>query len=186
MAITTGEGDRGETVLLFDRPIAKRDVRLDAYGTMDELNALLGLARNALQDEAQAKLIRDLQEELFVVSSELVVAPRDAGRLELRVTEARVRRLEEQIRGLEEQLELQECCFVTPGQNRAAALLDVCRSVARRAERLAWKLDHQEPIPNRLALTYLNRLSDLLWLLARAQEESTPRVEGPPLPGGSG
>ena len=175
MPITTGKGDNGRTVLMFDRPVRKDCLRVDAYGTVDELTSFLGLAKSSVRKKTVRQLIHQCQHDLFIVSSELATDARDLGRLELRVTPERVKWIEGKVTGLEARLKLKECCFLIPGGSTTSALFDICRTVARRAERLGWALCRKKEVPNRNVLIYLNRLSDLLWLLARAEEKSHAR-----------
>ena len=170
MSITTKTGDKGWTDLLFERRVRKDTARLEAYGTLDELNSFLGLAKSQVRRKWVKECIHRCQFDIFIVSSEIAVFPQDSKRLEYRVDRPRVRWLEEQIEQLEGKLELEECCFLIPGESRTSALLDVCRCLARRGERLAVGLHHRKALGNALVLTYLNRLSDLLYLLARAEE----------------
>ena len=171
MSVTTKTGDQGWTKLLFDRRIRKDDRRVEAYGAVDELNSFLGLAKAKLRSRSAKKLIHSVQWELFIVGSELATLPRDLKRLELRVDEKRVRRLEEEIAKREKRLKLEHCCFLIPGDNETSALLDVCRCVCRRAERAVVRLRARKGVTNPLVPIYLNRLSDLLFLLAHAEEK---------------
>jgi len=171
MSVVTKTGDRGWTGMLFGARVRKDDLRVHAVGTLDELNSFLGLARCVVRRRRVKRVILAVQRDLFIVSSELITLPRDLGRLEFRVDEKRVKRLEAEIERLEKSLKLEECCFLIPGEDKSSALLDICRSVARRAERLAATLRRRGGVPNRSVMLYLNRLSDLLYLLARAEEQ---------------
>jgi len=175
MTVTTQKGDSGRTFLMFDRPVRKDALRVDAYGTIDELVSFLGLAKSLVRSKAVRALLHECQRDLFIVASELATEVRDLKRLEFRVGARRVQWIEEQIRRREKRLQLKECCFIIPGGSTASALLDVCRAVARRAERLAWALRRRQQVPNQHVLVYLNRLSDLLWLLARGEEKAPAR-----------
>jgi len=171
MSVTTKRGDEGKSELLFGRRVDKTDLRLEVYGTLDELNAFLGLAKAEIGEEDARRIIHSCQCDLFTISSELATEKHDLPSLERRLGPEQVQGIEEHIEGIEARLQPAACRFIIPGENRATALLDVCRAVTRRAERLAWKLDRQSTIVNRNLLVYLNRLSDLLWLLARTFEK---------------
>ena len=179
MSITTRTGDRGWTKTLFDRPLRKDDRRVEAYGTLDELNSFLGLAKTSVRSVRVRKLIERCQRDLFIVASEVAALPRDIGKLEYRTTTGTVEWIEGEIRALERRLSLEGCCFLIPGESRSGALLDVARCVTRRAERLAVALHREGKLAERQPLVYLNRLSDLLYLLARAEEKKhKPFVAG--------
>jgi len=178
MSITSRTGDRGWTRLLFNRRVRKDNPRVEAYGTLDELNSLLGLARCRIKHKATRDSVLACQRDLFVVCAELACLPRDRGRLRTQVTAALVRRLEAEIATAERKLGRTLRRFFVPGGSEAGALLDVCRCVCRRAERLVVRLWAKGAIRNAQVLVYLNRLSDLLFLLARAEEKRHLPVRG--------
>ena len=165
--IYTKSGDDGTTGLLSNRRVPKDDMRIEAYGTVDELNAALGLARaSGLAPEADALAAR-VQDDLFAVGSALA-DPDPAGPFHDTVSAAHVEHLERAIDALEAGLPpLRQ--FILPGGSLPAAHLHLARTICRRAERLAVHLSRQpgEHVPNRL-VAYLNRLSDFLFVLARA------------------
>jgi cob(I)alamin adenosyltransferase len=164
--IYTKTGDAGLTGLLGSRRVPKDDLRIEAYGTVDELNAALGVARAAGPDPGADALLRRLQEELFLVGSALA-DPDPKGPFHGAITSEDVGRLESQIDAFETELEPLSR-FILPGGVLASAHIHLARTVCRRAERLVVKLDQQasEHVPAEL-LIYLNRLSDLLFVLAR-------------------
>jgi cob(I)alamin adenosyltransferase len=163
--IYTRAGDAGETSLGDGTRVPKTDPRIEAYGTVDELNALVGFALAAdLPDEFRPWL-QTIQNDLFDVGADLSV-PLEDERDRLRIEHAHVARLEELCDLVNARLEPLKS-FVLPGGNEAAALLHVARTVCRRAERLTVALAERAAVnPN--AIAYLNRLSDLLFILARA------------------
>lgn len=175
--IYTKTGDDGTTGLLYGGRVPKSDPVTDAYGTVDEAVAALGLARSLAQDEELANEILALQRELFVVGADLAANPGERGRLEEEVslvTGSMVRRLEGRIDELVERRPLPEV-FVVPGANPPGAALDVARSMVRRAERGVVGLERAGRAVNPDARRYLNRLSDLLFVMARwAAGESEP------------
>lgn len=167
MKIYTKTGDDGMTGLLGNRRVAKDDVRIKAYGTVDELNAVLGLARAHGLDSAAAGLVAQLQNDLFVVGSALADAAPD-GPFFNAITGEHVAFLETTIDGLETALE-PLTHFILPGGTPPAAHIHLARTVCRRAERLTIELSRRpgEAVSKTL-IVYLNRLSDLLFVLARA------------------
>jgi cob(I)alamin adenosyltransferase len=164
--IYTKTGDQGITGLLGKGRVPKDDVRIEAYGTVDELNAVLGVVRAHGLDRAVDGLAAQLQEELFVVGSALA-DPSPGGPFHNAVTSDHITRLEDAIDSLETELEpLTE--FILPGGTPAAAHFHLARTVCRRAERSTVRLSRQEGehVSSSLII-YLNRLSDLLFVLAR-------------------
>ncbi|HEV3474346.1 MAG TPA: cob(I)yrinic acid a,c-diamide adenosyltransferase [Actinomycetota bacterium] len=171
MRIYTRTGDDGTTGLLYGGRISKADPAAEAYGAVDETVAQLGMAR-ALSDAPPVKgIILDLQRELFVVGADLATNPDQRGKLTPEVslvTSAMVQRLEGLIDETEKEHPLPEE-FIVPGASPVSAALDVARATARRAERRAVELRDTGRETNPEAIRYLNRLSDLLFVLARWQ-----------------
>jgi cob(I)alamin adenosyltransferase len=163
--IYTRGGDGGETSLIGGRRVAKHDLRVEAYGTVDEANAVLGLAGLHAKGSIAAMLAR-IQHDLFDLGADLAT-PRDDAKDKgaLRIVDVQVTRLEREIDGLNAKLKPLDS-FVLPGGTELAALLHFARTVVRRAERLVAALAKREAI-NPGALKYLNRLSDHLFVLAR-------------------
>ena len=167
MRIYTKTGDDGTTGLLGPGRVSKDDLRVDVYGTVDELNAALGVARSHGLDAEADGLVGRLQEELFVLGSALA-DPNPGGPFHRAITAGHVERLESAIDRLEEELApLSQ--FILPGGSPAGAQIHLARAVCRRAERLAVTLAHRpgEDVPA-VIIAYLNRLSDLLFELGRA------------------
>jgi cob(I)alamin adenosyltransferase len=181
--IYTGGGDRGETSLGDGSRVSKLDPRIEAFGGVDEVNALLGSALALPDVPHHLRLpLERVQNELFDVGADLSV-PLPDGDERLRVSDAQVRALEADCDRFNADLpELRS--FVLPGGTELAARLHVARTVCRRAERRALQAAREVDL-NPAALVYLNRLSDLLFVLARAANRG--RVEGEPLwkPGAS-
>ncbi len=164
--IYTRGGDRGQTSLGDGRRVAKHHLRVEAYGTVDEANATIGLARLHTEGEADAMLAR-VQNDLFDLGADLC-RPGEGSAGEdsvLRVLDAQVERLEREIDRLNAELQPLSS-FVLPGGTAASAHLHLARTVTRRAERLVSALAERETV-NPAALRYLNRLSDHLFVLAR-------------------
>jgi cob(I)alamin adenosyltransferase len=175
--IYTKTGDDGTTGLLYGGRVAKNDLVTEAYGTTDEAVAMLGLARSLSDNEVLAADLLTLQRELFVVGADLATNPDRRGRLEPEVslvTDTMVARLERRIDDLVAERALPDA-FVVPGANPASAALDVARAVVRRAERRVIELESAGRVVNPDVRRYLNRLSDLVFVLARWQAgESEP------------
>ena len=175
--IYTKTGDDGTTGLLFGGRVLKDDLATEAYGTTDEAVAVLGLARSLCEDETTRGDILTLQRELFVVGADLATNPPKRSKLKPEVslvTEKMVARLEQRIDDLVARRPLPEA-FIVPGANPGSAALDVARSVVRRAERQVVTMDRAKREVNPNVRRYLNRLSDLLFVLARWQAgESEP------------
>ncbi len=167
MRIYTKTGDDGSTGLLGPGRVSKADLRVEAYGTVDELNAALGASRAIGLDAEADALTARLQDDLFVLGSALA-DPSPDGPFHGAITEAHVAHLESAIDRIEDELPpLTQ--FILPGGSASAAHLHLARAVCRRAERLAVALSHTEgQHVSPLDIVYLNRLSDLLFVLARA------------------
>jgi cob(I)alamin adenosyltransferase len=164
--IYTRGGDAGQTSLGDGQRVSKADLRVEAYGQVDELNALLGVTlASGVPDEMRPWLER-IQNELFDLGADLAVPLDDTKRERTRITAEQVAYLEERCDEANENLEPLRS-FVLPGGTEPAALLHLARTVCRRAERVTVALAAEADV-NPEALTYLNRLSDLLFILARA------------------
>jgi cob(I)alamin adenosyltransferase len=166
--IYTKTGDDGTTGLLYGGRVPKDDVATEAYGTTDEAVAALGVAR-ATADATAAEEILGLQRELFVVGADLATNPDERARLEAGVslvTEDMTSRLERRIDELVAERQLPNA-FIVPGANPTSAALDQARSVVRRAERQVVGMEREGREVNPEVRRYLNRLSDLLFVLAR-------------------
>jgi cob(I)alamin adenosyltransferase len=168
MSIATKAGDAGKTGLIGGERVSKADLRVEAYGTIDELGATLGFARSICEDAEVQALTKEIQRELFAVSGG-VANPLGAQKEPPYVTEAMVEALTAQVHRIEG-MEGLLSDWSLPGEHAAAAAYDVARTVCRRAERALVRLTEagEEVAPQTVA--YLNRLSDLLWLLGRLLE----------------
>jgi cob(I)alamin adenosyltransferase len=173
MRIYTRKGDTGTTGLLHGGArVSKADLRTDAYGTTDEAVSALGLARAALDGGPLTELILRLQRELFVVGAELATSVDRRGRLTpgaTLVTAEMTTALEREIDALEADHPM-PAEFVLPGETLAGAALDLARSTVRRAERRAVALTADGGLPDSQVVPYLNRLADLLFVIARAAD----------------
>ena len=174
MSIATKTGDTGETSLMYGRRVPKTDPRVEAYGSVDEINAALGMVRATAGDSSIAAEVLSIQKELITVMGELATLPEDLARYRSDgyslKTAAMVERLTNAIQELEKDKSLYGKGWAMPGNTPLAAALDVARTVCRRAERRVAALPasgHSNPE----ILRYLNRLSDLCWLLGRVAEK---------------
>jgi cob(I)alamin adenosyltransferase len=168
MKIYTKTGDKGETGLFGGGRVPKDDLRVEAYGDVDELNAVLGMARAVEMMPRIDEVLVPIQRDLFAIGALLATPDREkmAHHLEkARIDERRIAELEHAIDDGEQELEPLRA-FILPGGTPKAAALHVARTVCRRAERHVVRLQHDVELPE-LAIIYLNRLSDLLFTLAR-------------------
>jgi cob(I)alamin adenosyltransferase len=172
--IYTRTGDQGTTALVGGGRVPKESGRLEAYGTVDELNAVIGIVRTYLPNYRDrfaedfawySEMLRRLQNELFDVGSELATPPEAEYEGMHRMGEGEVAELEHEMDRMQEELEALNS-FTLPGGGVLNAFLHQARTVCRRAERICWALKRDEPISDRL-LIYLNRLSDHLFVQSR-------------------
>src|SRR3954465_10633095 len=175
MSIATKTGDQGETALMYGRRVPKTDARVEGYGSVDELNSALGLARASAIDGFVAEEVFAVQKELVVVMGELATGSEDLERYQkdgFQLTSvAMTDRLTAVVDDLEKNPLAKFRGWATPGQNMAAATLDLARTTCRRAERRVAALMAADPTFNPEILRYLNRLSGLCWLWARYSEQ---------------
>ena len=175
MSIATKTGDAGETSLMYGRRVPKTDARVDAYGCVDELNAALGLVRVTATDPFVADHVLAIQKELILVMGELATAQEDLSRYRKDgyevTTVAMVDRLTAVIDELEKDKLLHFKGWAIPGSTMLSAALDIARTTCRRAERRVAEVASGGGPFNTEILRYLNRLSDLCWLLGRYAEK---------------
>ncbi len=170
--VYTRQGDAGETSLAGGQRVPKDSRRIEAYGTVDELNAFVGLARETaagdpahLELAALGAILLRVQHELFNLGSILATLPEDVHPRQARITEAEIVQLEAEMDRANADLPALRS-FVLPGGSRLNAELHVCRTVCRRAERIVTALAREEPVPAE-AVKYLNRLSDAFFVWSR-------------------
>jgi cob(I)alamin adenosyltransferase len=170
MSIVTKTGDDGTTGLMYGRRVPKNHPRVEACGTLDELNAALGLARALAPEKFVGENLLWLQKSLVEVMGEVGVWPEDMSRYAKDGYKLVTPELTARLEALVKEIEAQKISFkgwATPGATQPAAALDVARTVCRRAERRVYDLQSSDELRNGEILIFLNRLSDLLWLLAR-------------------
>jgi cob(I)alamin adenosyltransferase len=165
--IYTKTGDQGETHLAGGQRVAKDSLRIECYGTVDELNAFVGMAGVSAADSAPelAAILRRVQHELFNLGSILATRPSDVHPKQARITPTEILQLEQEIDRMNADLPPLRS-FVLPGGSRLNTELHACRTVCRRAERIAVSLSREEVIPPE-AIQYLNRLSDAFFVWSR-------------------
>jgi cob(I)alamin adenosyltransferase len=169
MSIVTRKGDDGTTRLIYGERVSKADLQVEAYGTIDELNSFLGLARSLCDDAYTNRVLEGLQRESFVVGAEMATPVEQLEKLKTRVGTEMTQVLDGYVAEIETLPGLLDD-WALPGATQTGAALDVARTVARRAERCAVRLHNAGCLPNAELLRYLNRVSDLLWLLGRRYE----------------
>jgi len=173
-------GDRGETSLLYGGRVPKSHARTEAYGTIDEAVSVLGLARALCTSERVRSLVLQLQRELFTVGAEMATDREHYGKLvhNFAVVSAEdVDRLEGLIVQFEAEIEMPDA-FIMPGATAGAAALDVARTIIRRCERRAVALRDEDLIQNDAILSFLNRFADLVFTLARYEEQQAVTSAG--------
>jgi cob(I)alamin adenosyltransferase len=181
--VYTRTGDKGETALVGGKRVPKDSPRIDAYGTIDELNSVVGLARVFNEESLDAGeahqfldgVLCQIQDELFDLGSELATPPEFFKEGMYRVSESEIDRIEKSIDRCQKDLEPLKS-FILPGGGRIGAYLHQCRTVCRRAEREILRLSRSEDI-NDCALKYVNRLSDLFFVLSRWIAKQTGEPE---------
>lgn len=166
MKIYTKTGDRGETSLYDGKRVKKDEIRVESYGTVDELNSSIGLAKNFVNDQEVVAILKKIQRELFDVAGELATTDRD--KFPEKIGKSHVEALESIIDAYLDKIDKMDA-FIIPGSNHASASLHVARTVCRRAERRILKLSREEDVSEWL-LKYVNRLSDTLYAMARYLE----------------
>lgn len=174
--VYTKFGDKGETSLLYGGRVSKNSPQTEAYGITDEAVSAMGLGRAMSSDERVKDILRQLQSELFTVAAELATDP---DKYELfkehfqPVTPGMVENLEMAIDSLEQDMEMPKV-FILPGGSPASAAIDLARCVIRTAERRVVAMTESDLLTNDLVITYLNRLGDLLFVVARYEDRALP------------
>lgn len=173
MNIYTKTGDKGQTSLFDNKRVSKDDLRVESYGTIDELNSFLGLAKNYIVDKEAYEVIHGIQRKLFDIGAELATANKE--KVPVITDENDIKYLEDMIDKYMSMVKKPNR-FVIPGEGKGSAFLHVSRTVCRRAERRIISLANQEEI-NPYLIKYINRLSDFLYALSRYVEEGYEEIE---------
>ena len=167
MKIYTKTGDKGNTSLIGGTKVPKSHLRIEAYGTVDELNSYIGLSRDLITDEPSRNLLLEIQDRLFTIGSSLACDPDKEPKLKIPDLKPEdVSLLEQEIDSMDTKLPVMKS-FVLPGGHQALSTLHIARCVCRRAERCCVRLELEGQEVESLVLIYLNRLSDYLFVLAR-------------------
>ena len=177
MKIYTKTGDKGETSLLGGKRIPKSDLRIDAYGTVDELNSYIGLLRDQAVNSERSDQLTQIQERLFTLGSSLAAEPGKNNIIKPDIHSADIEMLEKEIDDIDKQLPPLKN-FILPGGHESVSICHITRCVCRRAERLVVALNQTEEVDN-LVIQYLNRLSDYLFALSRLISKQTEANEIP-------
>ncbi|HUX88181.1 MAG TPA: cob(I)yrinic acid a,c-diamide adenosyltransferase [Chloroflexota bacterium] len=177
--VTTRTGDLGYTGLLGSERVPKYDARIEALGLVDEATSALGLARASVSEPRVRSLILQQQEALYRLMAELATTPDAAGKLKMTgISEANVSALEAATEEIKRDVDIANR-FIIPGGTMAGAALDLARTVIRRAERHLAQMVHRGQIGNSYVLPFVNRLSDLVFVLARYVERNQPTEAQP-------
>lgn len=177
MKIYTKTGDQGTTALFGGKRVPKDDLRIDTYGTIDELNAWIGLVRDQEVNQPRHAVLAEIQDRLFTIGSILATEPGNTKVKIPALSAADTQQLENDIDAMEAGLPPLRF-FVLPGGHQAVSFCHLARTVCRRAERLTISLDHTEGVPSEV-LKYLNRLSDYLFVLSRQMTQDLNAPETP-------
>jgi len=167
-SISTMRGDTGETSLAGGVRVSKGSLRVETYGTVDELNSSLGFARSICEDGEMAAFTMNVQQDLFKIGSSLAT-PAESPKPQIVIDAALTERLTDEVHRLEA-IDGMLADWSIPGAHRAAAAYDVARTICRRAERSLVRLQESGAVVQPAILSYVNRLSDLLWLFGRKLE----------------
>jgi cob(I)alamin adenosyltransferase len=164
------KGDTGETSLLGGQRVPKYDPRPETYGVLDEASSALGVARATTKNRKIKDIILSVQKDLLTMGAELSSVPEDIQKLARRIGEADIKRLEQIIDELQKDITLKNE-FIYPGETQVSAEIDVGRTIIRRAERKAASLKNEGLLRSAEINRYLNRLADMLFVLARYEEQ---------------
>ena len=174
MSIVTKTGDHGTTGLMYNRRVSKSHPRVEAYGAVDELNAAIGLGRALSTDKFIGENLLELQKDLVILMGELATTVEDLPRYVKDGFSVVTSQMTVKVEALIKEIEAQKITYkgwATPGASAHSAALDLARTTCRRAERRVSALQEAKQLPNGEILIYLNRVSDLLWLMARWVEQ---------------
>jgi cob(I)alamin adenosyltransferase len=165
MGIVTKGGDKGKTSLYRGGRVSKDHIRMETIGSLDEVSSYLGVSKSILKSKKKKKIIESIQKDIFLINAEIATA---SGALKKRIGNSQVSRLEDEIIELEAKLAPKLKGFSLSGKTKTSSNIDLARTITRRVERRAVTLQRKKILKNEDILVYLNRLSDLLYLLARS------------------
>lgn len=166
MNIVTKKGDKGKTSLYRGKTVYKDELRVEIFGTIDELNSYLGVSKAYSKRKKDRAEIEAVQKDLFIINSEIATESKGLKELKRRINASDVKKIENLINNLAKKIKLGKDFYLS-GQNLYSASLDVARAITRRVERRIVSLSKKKQLKNKNILIYLNRLSDFLFLLAR-------------------
>jgi cob(I)alamin adenosyltransferase len=167
MKIYTKSGDTGNTALIGGTRVPKSHIRIETYGTIDELNSWIGLGKDLIHDAAIGAVLKEIQDRLFTIGSSLACDPGKETKLKIPdLVESDIGLLENEIDGMQEKLQPMKF-FILPGGHPTLSQLHIARCVCRRAERLCVNMQVQEQFIEPLVVKYINRLSDYIFVLTR-------------------
>jgi cob(I)alamin adenosyltransferase len=175
--IYTKTGDKGQTSLIGGTRIPKFDIRIEAYGTVDELNSSIGLVRDQNIDEHSKHILIEIQDRLFTIGSLLAADPASNKMILPQIFESDIELLEKEIDLMNDNLPEMKS-FVLPGGHTTVSFCHIARCICRRAERCVLRLNEEQPV-NELIYKYLNRLSDYLFVLSRQFSKDLQAAETP-------
>ena len=178
MKVYTKTGDMGQTSLFGGKRVSKAHIRIDAYGTIDELNSWIGLLRDQEINQKRSALFNEIQDRLFTIGSELAADPDKPKLKKPDLFDSDVEFLEKEMDNMDESLPEMKF-FVLPGGHQSVSFCHIARTVCRRAERLAIAMRETEGHVPDLVIIYLNRLSDLLFVLSRKMTQELDAEEIP-------
>lgn len=165
--IYTKTGDQGKTSLIGGTKVPKSHLRIESYGTVDELNSYIGLVIDLLSDQHSKEILREIQDRLFTIGSSLACDPEKEPKLKIPdLKETDIRLLETEIDEMDKTLPVMKS-FILPGGHAAVSTIHIARCICRRAERVCVHLQEEDLFVDPLVIQYLNRLSDHLFMLAR-------------------
>jgi len=172
MSIVTKKGDKGKTSLYQGKIVSKDHLRIEACGSLDELTSYLGLVKSMVREKNIVNLIELIQKDLFILATEIVTELKSLAKLKKRIDSSFIGYLNKAILEIEEKKDLEIKGFKLPGKSSISSVLDIARTITRRVERRSVTLARKKLLKNKHILIYLNRLSDLLYLLARLPKDS--------------
>lgn len=174
MSIVTKTGDKGKTSFCKGKKVYKDHLCVETCGNIDELGSYLGFAKVQLKKRKDKEIINQIQKDLFLICAEIVTDPKQIKKITKKIDKEKVKKIEELIKNLETKIKLKKDFYI-PGNNLKSSSLDVARAIARRTERRVVSLSKKRPLKNPNILIYLNRLSDLLFILARLSENKSKK-----------
>lgn len=180
MKIYTRKGDNGTTGLIGGTRLPKHHLRIESYGTVDELNSYIGLLRDSISEESVISVLLEIQDRLFTIGSHLAADPEKSNMQLPELFQSDIEFLEEKIDEMDQELEPMKF-FVLPGGNQLVSHTHIARCVCRRAERMVTHLSETEEV-EALILSYMNRLSDYLFVLSRKFTKDLNAIETPWVP----